>query len=73
MTDATNPTVGGETVSVLPEYGEWLPGVWDSYLRDLVGWENVDRWARLPATFRWHEFHARLDAAITKATGGQNG
>ena len=50
--------------STLPEYGDWLPNVWNAYLRDLVGWENLDRWARLPGTFRWHEFHALLAQAI---------
>ena len=48
----------------LPEYGDWLPNVWHAYLRDLVGWEGVDRWAILPATFRWHDFHGRLAQAI---------
>ncbi|MCW2405086.1 galactitol-specific phosphotransferase system IIB component [Sphingobium sp. B1D7B] len=49
---------------VLPEYDHWLPNVWDAYLRDLVGWEHKDKWARLPATFRWHEFHTYLAQAI---------
>lgn len=50
--------------AALPEYGDWLPDVWDAYLRDLVGWENRRNWASLPATFRWHEFHERLAQAI---------
>lgn len=50
--------------AALPEYGDWLPDVWDAYLRDLVGWENRRNWANLPATFRWHEFHERLAQAI---------
>lgn len=54
---------------VLPEYGDWLPDVWDAYLRDLVGWEYKHNWASLPATFRWHEFHERLAQAIEAQSG----
>ena len=53
----------------LPEYDGLVADVWDAYLRDLVGYEDMDRWARLPATFRWHEFWERLNAAIAAATG----
>lgn len=49
-----------------PEYGEWLPDVWEAYLRDLVG-SRRDGWAQLPATFRWHEFWERVCAALPAA------
>ncbi len=54
----------GGSRAPLPEYGHWLPDVWDEYLRHLVGREDARNWARLPATFRWHEFHERLASAI---------
>lgn len=49
--------------AALPEYDNWLPDTWDAYLYELVGSERT-HWARLPATFRWHEFHERLAQAI---------
>lgn len=50
---------------LLPEYGTWLPNVWDAYLRELVGWQAADNWARLPATFRWSDFYDRIVASLT--------
>lgn len=55
----------GDVGKALPEYGEWLPDLWDAYLGDLVGWEDRRNWANLPATFRWHEFYERILAALT--------
>lgn len=52
----------------LPPYGDWLPDLWDTYLTDLAGRDHG--WARLPATFRWHEFHERLEAAIRQHKDG---
>ncbi len=70
--DVLNMADDGEPcAAALPEYGDWLPDVWDAYLRELVGWEDRRNWANLPATFRWHELHERLSKAIVaKATGG---
>ena len=53
-----------QEVERLPEYGDWLPDVWEAYLFELCGYEHRKGWAHLPATFRWHEFHERLQAAI---------
>ena len=50
----------------LPEYGHWLPNVWDAYLHDL-DCDQFEGFAKLPATFRWHEFWDRLRTEIEAA------
>lgn len=69
----TAPPVEGLTSEEgWPAYGHWLPDAWDAYLRDLVGWEYMSGWAKLPATFRWSDFYDCLrehaPAASPKAT-----
>lgn len=48
----------------LPEYDATVADVFQDYLKELVGWEGVRSWAHLPATWRWHEFWERLEAAL---------
>lgn len=50
--------------SVLPPYDDLVADVFEGYLKHLVGWEDAGNWARLPATWRWHEFWDRLASAI---------
>lgn len=51
------PDRPSDEVVELPEYGEWLPNAWDGYLVGLLGRGNVERWVKLPATFRWSELY----------------
>jgi len=57
----------------LPPYDGLVADVFRDYLKELVGWEDVDRWASLPATWRWYEFWERLSAALASHPAASDG